>query len=208
MGSRSGVEELIAVAPASARAADLLDAAGRLFARQGIARTTMEEIAQQAAAGKATLYRHFENKQAVVGALVERETARLARRLQRVLAGPEPVPDRLEEAFVAGLDFLRTHPLLAGGLRRDAEVLLPFLTSSDGPVARALLPLFATTIAEGVADGQLRSLRADWAAETLFRLLLSFLASPALGVALDDPAEVRAYAHGLIAAGTAAGTAA
>lgn len=192
------------VGPSTPRAAELLDVAARRFVEDGIARTTMGDIARQAGAGKATLYRYYENKQAMVEALVARETARLTRHLRWALDAPGATPRRLEDAFVAALEFLRTHPLLAGGLARDADVLLPLLTGADGPVARAVLPLFAEVVAAGVAAGDLRAVHPDWVAETLFRLLLSFMASPALGVTLDDPVEVRAYVHGLIATGMTA----
>jgi AcrR family transcriptional regulator len=65
--------------------------AARRFVAVGIRKTTMEDIAKEARAGKATLYRHFANKDAVIDALLEREAARLDRRL-RTAAAERPTP--------------------------------------------------------------------------------------------------------------------
>jgi len=50
----------------------LLDAAIALFTRQGVARTTLNEIAQEAQMTRGAVYWHFENKDAVILALWER----------------------------------------------------------------------------------------------------------------------------------------
>jgi AcrR family transcriptional regulator len=184
-----------------ARASALLDAATRRFVAVGIGKTTMEDIAREAGSGKATLYRYFPNKTAVVDALVARETLRFERRLRRAAERGETAAARVEGAFVAALDFLTTHPMLNKSLREEPDVLLPYLTLDSGPVAQSGLRLFTRIIRDGIASGEFRSLNAAWAAETLFRLLMSFFTLPPLAIRLDDPDEVRAYARGLVAGG-------
>ena len=52
----------------------LLDAATALFIRQGIARTTLNNIALEAGMTRGAIYWHFDNKDAVIQALWERNT--------------------------------------------------------------------------------------------------------------------------------------
>lgn len=184
---------------AGARRAALLDAAAERFVAVGIAKTTMEDIAREAGAGKATLYRHFPNKAAVVEALLERESRRFTRVLERAVAAQHTTPARIEAAFVAALGFLRSHPLLDRSLREEPDVLLPSLASESGPLLRSGMALFTRVIRDGIATQELRAVEPEWAAETLFRLLLSFLTLPRLCVPVDDPEQVRAYARGLLA---------
>ena len=62
---------------------DLLDAAERLFSEKGVSRTSMNQVAEAAGVTRGAIYHHFENKPALIEALMER--VRL------------PVDDMLEE---------------------------------------------------------------------------------------------------------------
>ena len=66
----------------------MLQAAGRLFEKQGYERTTFEEIATAADVGVATVYKYFNSKQGLVVALLEPD-------LQRILSSAQKVIDRL-----------------------------------------------------------------------------------------------------------------
>lgn len=62
----------------SLRRKRILDAAERCFARSGFQRTTMNDIAAEAGMSPGNLYRYFDSKDAIVGALVERCRAEAA----------------------------------------------------------------------------------------------------------------------------------
>jgi AcrR family transcriptional regulator len=52
----------------------ILQVANRLFVRQGYTATSTRQIAEEAGIGKATIYHHFPDKQAIVLALLENHT--------------------------------------------------------------------------------------------------------------------------------------
>ncbi|HDL41599.1 MAG TPA: TetR/AcrR family transcriptional regulator [Actinobacteria bacterium] len=54
--------------------ATILQIARRLFVQHGFTATTMRQLAREAGIGKATIYHHFADKQAIVLALLEQET--------------------------------------------------------------------------------------------------------------------------------------
>ncbi|OYO03372.1 TetR/AcrR family transcriptional regulator [Enemella evansiae] len=60
------------VKSADQRRSDLMDAALEVFASKGFERTTVDDIADAAGAGKGTFYRHFTSKDHLLGALWQR----------------------------------------------------------------------------------------------------------------------------------------
>ena len=68
----------------------LLDAAEACFERSGISKTTVEDIAKQASVSRATVYRYFAGRDAVVSGVILRATERY---LDRVRGRVEAQPD-------------------------------------------------------------------------------------------------------------------
>lgn len=185
------------------RREDLLVAAARRFVDVGLRKTTMEDIAREAGAGKATLYRHFANKSDLIDALLVREGGRLRRRLDHAFAAHEQVLPGIEEAFLAGVRFLVEHPVLTKGRDEEPGMLLERVTAHRGPLVETALDIFADVIATGVERGELRDVQPRWAAEVLVRLMLSWFAFPPMAIPVHDPEGARQFAHELIAEGLA-----
>ena len=70
----------------------LLDAAAALFIRQGVAHTTLHQIAREAGMTRGAIYWHFANKDAVIQALWQRNADRLHQAFSEMLAQIAP-PD-------------------------------------------------------------------------------------------------------------------
>jgi AcrR family transcriptional regulator len=183
------------------RREDLLGAAARRFVAVGLRRTTMEDIAREAGAGKATLYRYFGNKDAVIDALLEREARRFERVLERAAAGEQDAAARIEATFVAAVAFFVEHPVLTRGRDEEPGLLLPRITADGGPLVARGLERFGQLVAEGVGSGELRAVDPQAAAEVIVRLVLSYFSLPPMYVRVDDPDEARAFAHALVAGG-------
>src|SRR5580765_4284529 len=75
----------------------ILDGALACVARVGVAKTTLDDVAREAGCARATVYRSFPGRQALFGAMLEREVAALADRL--LAAAGEA--DTLADAVVA-----------------------------------------------------------------------------------------------------------
>ncbi len=96
----------------------ILDAAERLFAERGFAGASLQQIADAAGVSKAAIFHHFENKQALYCAVVERACEGVRRLLDELLAEDE------------GDALLR----LAEWRRRDLEEM-----RANAPVVRLIL---------------------------------------------------------------------
>lgn len=79
--------------------AHLLDVAESCFARYGIRRTTMEDIAADAGVSRPTLYRYFGDRDSLTRAIAQRRAAQFAERMHTFF---EPY-DTLAEQLVEGL---------------------------------------------------------------------------------------------------------
>ena len=85
----------------------LLDAAEQLFCVHGVARTSLQDIAQAAGATRGAVYWHFDDKAALFRAMLERVTLPLEQALQQSTA---PVPNgrpalaRLVETLLAAME--------------------------------------------------------------------------------------------------------
>jgi AcrR family transcriptional regulator len=80
--------------------AGLLAAARALFARQGVAASTVDDIARLAQVSRATAFNYFPSKQALLAALVHEMEARFLHIMdaQRFSAGPRPRWKRLRNS--------------------------------------------------------------------------------------------------------------
>jgi AcrR family transcriptional regulator len=96
-----------------AAAGRILDAAEQLFTEQEAATVGMNEIARAAGCSRATLYRYFENRDALYTAYVHRETHRVFRALGTRIAHVADPRQRLIEGVVAALASVRESPALS-----------------------------------------------------------------------------------------------
>ena len=81
----------------------ILDAAGELFARDGVAPVGMAEVAEAAGCSRATLYRYFPKRDALRGAFVRREARRLGDELARKVAQTADPAKRFEAAVLGAV---------------------------------------------------------------------------------------------------------
>jgi AcrR family transcriptional regulator len=97
----------------------LLDAARRVFARKGIARTTMNDIATASKKGRRTLYMYFKSKQEIQSIVIENEMERLFNMLDSVEQLPLPADEKLIEFIYTRLEAFKEAVTRNGSLRAN-----------------------------------------------------------------------------------------
>ena len=145
----------------------ILDAAGELFAGHGVAGIGMNEIARAAGCSRATLYRYFENREALHRAYVHREARAVHRTLAMSLVGVSDPQTRLLAGLTGALELVRENPALASWF---ADTPLGAEMAEQSQVIQTLTAGFL----QSLNDSDDLARRARW----LIRVLTSLLISP------------------------------
>jgi AcrR family transcriptional regulator len=173
-----------------------LDAALEEFAQFGLRRVTMEDVARRARVHRVTIYRRFEGKDALAGAVIMRELHRFLAAFTEAMAAVQGgLTEQVAEGFVFTLRFARTNLLLTRLLEIEPETLLPHLTVQAGPLLTAASGFLAAQLrAAPQAPAEVTG-QAEVIAETLIRLMLTFVLTPDTGIPLASEDQMRAYAR-------------
>jgi AcrR family transcriptional regulator len=121
----------------------ILDAAEELFTRHDPGSVGMNEIAKAAGCSRATLYRYFENREALRIAYVARETHRLSESID--VDDIEDPRERLVAGIVITLRLVRESPALSAWFATTAPPLGAEL-AEHSDVITALATAFVTSL--------------------------------------------------------------
>lgn len=97
----------------------LVDVARQLFAKNGIANTTMNDIAKASGKGQRTLYTYFKSKDDVYYAVIEAELERLSDKLDEVAAKHSSPQDKIIELIYTHLSMIKETVIRNGNLRAE-----------------------------------------------------------------------------------------
>ena len=97
----------------------LIDAARRVFARKGIERTTMNDIAVASKKGRRTLYMYFKNKDEISSLVIENEMERLYDMLDTVEKKNLPADEKLITFIYMRLEAFKETVTRNGSLRAN-----------------------------------------------------------------------------------------
>lgn len=150
------------------KAAQILTAAGAVFAEKGYERATMTDIARAAGFAKASTYHYFDSKEAVLFALLERSISDLLDTVTRADPGPGVTSrqrlTRIIEAYVeafAGrvsvvtpllLNLERLQPERRAAIERLERRLIDVVATAAGDLSSPLPPRIIAFLALGAAN--------------------------------------------------------
>jgi AcrR family transcriptional regulator len=147
----------------------ILDAAGELFAQQEAATVGMHEIASAAGCSRATLYRYFENREALHTAYVHREAYRLYREMTEQINSVVDPRERLIEGMMASMRNVRESPALASWFATTQRPIGAEM-AEQSEVIRALTEAFVISL--GPDDPEVVAHRARWLVRVMTSLFL------------------------------------
>lgn len=163
------------------------------IARRGIARTTVDDVAQEAGVSRATLYRAFPGgKETLVEAVLGREVHRFFGELATELARCDDAEDLLAAGVGGALRFLTTHPALRGVLANEPGLVLSQVAFHRlGPILDAAASFAAPHLRPHVRPGHPDpDAAATEVAELLVRVVLSHALEPSPHVDPHDDASI------------------
>ena len=157
--------------------AKVVEGALRAIARFGLTKLTVDDVAREAGISRATLYRYFPGRGAVLAAVVVSETERLQQGLDAALADVTTLAEALSAVAGYGARAFAGHQALQHLLATEPGTVLPYLCFSG---ADTLLGVAAERIAPHLCRfmGPLEARRTG---EWLARIVLSYGLAPPVG---------------------------
>jgi AcrR family transcriptional regulator len=147
----------------------ILERAADLFAKQGVAATTVREIAEAVGILSGSLYHHFPSKDAIVEAIVTAFMDDLVRRYDVVLSSDADPATKVRGLVAASIATSAEHPHATEIYQSDSH----YLQDSARPIdvrqgARAVRAAWIKVLEDGQADG---TFRADVPVKVVYPLL-------------------------------------
>lgn len=176
-------------APPPASLDPLLDAAARCFARHGVRRTSVQDVAQELRVNRTTVYRQVGNVETIARLLMARELHRMLGSLPE-LWQQRSGPEAIVEVMSAVIEFARSHPVTVKLINDEPELIGPVLVSDLpdvlGRVAAATVPMLQAAMDSGELAPRDPVVVAEW----LVRLGMSLVLAPPPGDTASFLAEL------------------
>ena len=132
----------------------LIDIARQLFAKRGVANTTMNDIAVASGKGRRTPYTYFNSKEEVYSAVIESELERLSDKLDEVAAMKMRPLDKVIELIYTHLSMIRETVVRNGNLRAEFFRNIWMVEKVRKKFDDYEIDLFCKVYQDGKADGE------------------------------------------------------
>lgn len=167
-----------------------IDAGARCFARFGVSRTTVPDVARELGVSRTTVYRQVGTISQLAGLFFNRELHRILVVLPEKIA-QEEVPEAIVTMVASVVDYARHHPVLEKVLSDEPELVGPFMLR-DLPVAVAhvgavAVPVLRSAMQAGLVRPHDPHVMVEW----LARVAVTAVLCP-------PPVEVRAFLRHLV----------
>ena len=157
----------------------LLDAAEECLQQFGPQKTSMEDVARAAGMSRATVYRYFENRDALLLAVASRQATNLATDAMAYLGKFDDISDWLVEGLLYTLRELPNRPVLASLVTSlDSRSGTTLFLGSTGMIeigVKVLEPMFGMAKQQGLVR---EDIDLEFLIEWLLRVLWTYLNAP------------------------------
>jgi len=155
------------------RQRQILDTAVQIIAEQGIQELTVKRLSHRIGISEPALYRHFENKLAILMAILDSFAEWSRHAVEKVLSSGASPPEQVRGIFRAHIERFQETPAMAGILFSEA------IFRNEKQLAEAVFAIMRQTqaslqevVAKGVGNG---SFRADVPVEHLVMIVMGAL---------------------------------
>ena len=132
----------------------LIDVARKLFARNGVENTTMNDIAEASGKGRRTLYTYFKNKEDIYSAVIDGELMRVSETFLAVARKSLPPEDKIVELLFAHLSLIKEAVERNGNLRAEFFRNIWQVERVRKKYDRVERDILAKCIIDGVSEGK------------------------------------------------------
>jgi len=173
----------------------ILDAATECLLAEGLDARLHAAIAERAGVSRPTVYKYVGDQDAIFGAVLDRELDRFFDAVLPVLRSSEDLEGDLVNGVVFIVDYARQHALLQKALLEHPELILPALSIRSGPTVERVVALFDEQLGRALSRAASTDLSPREVAEWLFRIVVSLITTPTVGLDQDG---IRRYVDSLV----------
>ncbi|MBI5582324.1 MAG: TetR/AcrR family transcriptional regulator [Deltaproteobacteria bacterium] len=134
----------------------ILEAAVKVFARNGFYQSKVSEIAREAEVADGTIYLYFHNKDDILINLFEEEMTRIIEAMKAIITREEDPVRQLEEFAQAHLGLVKKNKELAEVIQVEIRQSSKFMKEYDNKKFAEYLDLISAIIQEGQRKGVFR----------------------------------------------------
>ncbi len=157
-----------------------LDAAAECFAKHGVQRASVQDVARRLGVNRTTVYRQIGNVEDMVRLLIAREFHRFLEDTPIVLDESD-APASIVHVLTAIVERARKHPVLVKVLEDEPEVIGPFLATEMRAVIQRVADDVVPLLEWAMAQGAIAEVNSEHLAEWLVRAAISVILAPPPG---------------------------
>jgi len=174
----------------------IIAAARDVFGTTGFRRATMDDVATAAGFGRATVYRRFDNKSALVEAVFLDELKDYLAEVDAATERFDTFEEQMVEGFVVTLRAVQNSTTIGRLLDIEGDWGLSYVTVRMTPVLAAAREYLASKIRVAQRSGEAHEdVDPELAAEVIVRLCHSLLLTPEGAIPHRDGAAARRFAR-------------
>ncbi|NMO03698.1 TetR/AcrR family transcriptional regulator [Gordonia sp. TBRC 11910] len=154
----------------------IMSAAERVFAKYGVAKTTMDDIGREAGVSRPTVYRYFGDRDTLISALIEKRSRLLFTKARKFLLNQPTFADQFVEGLIYLVDRGRRDPLVRLLVSPEHMQLATPILGSSGLAARLTAEMWEPVLDKAIERGEIRddldrAKMAEWIALVQFILV-------------------------------------
>jgi TetR/AcrR family fatty acid metabolism transcriptional regulator len=134
----------------------IIDAAVRVFARNGYYQSRVSDIAREAGIAAGTIYLYFKTKDEILVTLFREKMAEWVAFVRREIAGEPDAVAKLRRLVVLHFRVLENDPALAEVVQVELRQGHKFFRGASAHEVSAYFTLIASILEDGIAAGQIR----------------------------------------------------
>jgi AcrR family transcriptional regulator len=179
----------------------IIEAAYACFAKHGLQKTTIVDVARRANVSRSTIYEYFSDKGAILEACAEHASEQFYREMSKAMDRGSSLEERLSCAAVFVSQARRA---IASEKYFDEEAISLLLTKDAGVLLRECVDFLAPYLSAAKLTGEVRKdLDVEAAGEWFARILFSLFSTPSSTRDMDDPEVVAEFVRAHVVRGFA-----
>ena len=179
----------------------IIEAAYACYAKHGLQKTTIVDIARRANVSRSTIYEYFTDKAAILEACAEHASEQFYREMSKAMDRGSSLEEKLSCAAVFVSQARRA---IASAKYFDEEAISLLLTKDARVLLRECVDFFAPYLSAAKLTGEVRKdLDVEAAGEWFARILFSLFSTPSSTLDMDNPDVVAEFVRAHVVRGFA-----